>query len=111
MLSQRFKMPEKYDPQTMFGDQFGIRWKEKKHEVRILFTPRAAPYIAERQWHPLQQIEERKNGSIVLEFTTNHLDEVGEWVLSWGAEAKVLAPDELVKHVKGQLRKALGGYG
>jgi hypothetical protein len=93
-------MPAEYDPETMFGDRFGIVWKEPRHKVRIRFSPVVAPYIMERQWHPLQTIRKRKDGGIVLEFVTNHVNEVKDWVLSWGAGATILSPPELVRKVR-----------
>ena len=111
ILEQSFQMPEEYSHEKMFGDQFGIVWQDKKHDVRIRFTAAIAPYIQERQWHPAQNIKANKDGSIVLRFTTNHIKEVKDWVLRWGPEAKVLGPPELREELIAALRKALAAYG
>lgn len=94
----------------MFGDQFGIIWKDAFHKVRIRFTAGMAPYIRERQWHPAQRIKEERKGGLVLEFTTNHLNEVKDWVLSWGEGATALAPRILVARVRSSLRAAAANY-
>ena len=91
----------------MFGDQFGIIWKDKFHKVRIRFTPEVAPYTRERQRHPSQKVKDLRTGGLILEFTTNHLNEVKDWVLSWGPGATVLAPAALVTKVKEALKGAL----
>ncbi|MBN1673921.1 MAG: WYL domain-containing protein [Kiritimatiellae bacterium] len=110
ILRQEFAMPPEYSREKMFGDQFGIVWQETKHDVRVQFTARVAPYIRERTWHPSQRIREHKDGGIVLSFTTNHIKEVKDWVLRWGDGAKVLAPQILVQEVTAALRAALAAY-
>ena len=89
ILDETFAMPAGMTADKMFGDQFGIIWKDQWHKVCIRFSPQIAPYIRERQWHPTQSIRDRRDGSLVLEFTTNHLSEVKDWILSWGAGAAV----------------------
>jgi predicted DNA-binding transcriptional regulator YafY len=110
ILDESFRMPAGMTKQKMFGDQFGIIWKDKFHKVRIRFSPEVAPYIRERHWHPLQQIKAARNGGLVLEFTTNHLNEVKDWVLSWGAGATVLAPRPLIEKVTFSLKQAAAHY-
>jgi hypothetical protein len=46
----------------------------------------------------------------VLEFTTNHVNEVKDWVLSWGGGATALAPGMLVEKVKQGLQQAAANY-
>jgi len=111
ILAESFKMPAGLTKKRMFGDQFGIIWKETFHKVRIRFAPEVAPYIRERRWHPQQEIRELRNGGLVLEFTTNHLNEVKDWALSWGAGATVLAPAELAKRMTDSLRLTMANYG
>ena len=110
ILPETFTMPRRLDKDAMFGDQFGIIWKDKFHKVRIRFSPDVAPYIRERQWHPTQTIRDRRDGGLILEFTTNHLNEVKDWVLSWGAGATALSPASLVEKVRSSLQAALRGY-
>jgi proteasome accessory factor B len=110
MLSESFAMPASATREKMFGDQLGIIWKADFHKVRIRFSPEVAPYIRERQWHPEQKIKNLRDGSVILEFTTNHLNEVKDWVLSWECGAKVLAPSVLSKKVACGLHAALAQY-
>lgn len=110
LLTDTFTMPAGMTPLKMFGDRFGIIWKPVFHTVSIRFTPMVAPYIRERQWHPAQRIKEAKDGSLVLEFKTNHLIEVKDWVLSWGAGAEILAPTELVEKITQDLKATLKNY-
>lgn len=111
LLPRTFEMPAKYDAETMFGDRFGIHWREEKETIRIRFNADIAPFIRERQWHRLQRIEKQPDGSIILEFSTNHISEVKSWVLSWGASAQIIAPASLVAQVAQELQEAALNYG
>ena len=110
LLKQTFDFPTEYDPDTMFGDRFGITWQEIHQPVSIRFSPSIAPFIMERQWHPDQQIKKQKDGSIVLSFTTNHLKELKDWILSWGSAAKVLSPPGLQAEIHSELQSAARNY-
>lgn len=110
ILDEPFERPAGMTRQKMFGDQFGIIWKDRFERVRIRFAPEVAPYIRERQWHPLQTLRELRGGGVTLEFTTNHLNEVKDWVLSWGAGATALGPRALADKVRAALRLAAANY-
>ncbi len=110
LLSEPFLMPAKYDAETMFGDRFGIHWQEEKQTIRIQFNANIAPFIRERQWHPNQRIEKQPDGSIILEFSTNHVSEVKSWVLSWGAAARIVSPEGLTAEIAKELSLAASNY-
>lgn len=110
VLDESFKMPADMTAGRMFGDQFGIIWKDKFHKVRIRFSAEIAPYIQERQWHTTQRIREQRDGGLMLEFTTNHINEVKDWILSWGGGATALAPRVLVEKIRLSLKQAAANY-
>lgn len=110
ILDQSFTLPPEMTRDKVFGDQMGIVWKKNFHKVRIRFSREVAPYIKERRWHPHQEITSRRDGSLELSFTTNHLMEVKDWILSWGQQAKALAPRQLSDMIKDDLERALGQY-
>ena len=105
-----YKIPADFNFNTFIGSSFGIMTEDTEHTVRIHFDKDQAPYIIERQWHHDQTINENKDGSIILSFKTNSLWEVKRWVLSWGGSARVLEPDELVKHIKIDIKAMMGKY-
>lgn len=89
---------------------FGIQQKEE-FEARIWFAPgKPATYVRERQWSEDQDIEELEDRSVILRAVMGSYDECVSWVLGFGAGARVLEPDWLVKEVKKALRNALKGY-
>ena len=58
----------------------------------------AADYVREQKWHESQLLRELKGGGVELKLAS--LAEIERWVLSWGGDAKVLKPRELVDGVR-----------
>ena len=106
----QFDMPDDFDVDEYLGGTFGVFQRKERHKVRIQFTGFAARYIPERVWHPSQKLTEKKDGSIILKMTLADINEVGRWVLTWGADAKVLGPPELVDYVKESAEEIAAGY-
>ena len=105
LREEKFDVPEEFDAEAWLGEAFGACREDRTHEVRIEFTPREAPWIRERTWHPTQRIEELKWGGVVLSMRVAGLSEVLGWVLSFGAGAKVLGPEELVRKWRDEVRQ------
>lgn len=96
-----------------FGNGFGVwSYEETKgalHQVAIRFDGYAARFVAERRWHPSQEIRNLNKDGSAIEFQVAlpGLEEITRWVLSWGSKARVLAPAELEQRVKAELAAAL----
>lgn len=98
-----FKYPKNFDPTKKLEYAFGIVDNDPI-KVKIWFSKKQAKYIKERKWTKTQTITERKDGSIVLSMDTSGMYEIKKWILSHGAEAKVLSPkklkDEVIRELK-----------
>lgn len=105
-----FTVPDDFDFKQTTRNSFGVQWSKNEFAVKIWFSPQAAPYIKERQWQADQQITENEDSSIIMNFTVSHLLEVKRWILSWGNQARVLAPQHLAEEVKEDLHNALLNY-
>ncbi len=102
-----FERTQKFSLEKRLRDSFGVHAGEGEFEVVIRFAPRAADYIREKKWHPSQTLRDLKDGGAELKMKLSSLAEVERWALSWGGEAKVLKPKELVESVKNAARKIL----
>ena len=69
--------------------------QDEPFRVRVAFQPGAAHYVRERVWSDDQSLEPQEDGGVVMEFTATSREEVVSWVLGFGAEARVLAPQDL----------------
>ena len=97
----KFSRPLDFSIGKFLGESFGVFAKptKTKYSVRIQFDSFAAARIQERQWHPSQKIKSLHRGAMELSLTLGNLEEIERWILSWGAHAKVLAPDELKQSI------------
>jgi proteasome accessory factor B len=102
-----FERPQKFSLEKRLRDSFGVHSGQGEHAVVIRFNPRAADYVREKKWHESQQLRELKNGGVELSLKLSSLAEIERWVLSWGGDAKVLKPRELVEAVRNSAKQIL----
>jgi len=104
---KNFERAQKFSLEKRLRDSFGVHSGEGEFEVVIHFNARAADYIREKKWHPSQTLRDLKNGGAELKMKLSSLAEVQRWVLSWGGDAEVLKPKELVESVHAAAKKIL----
>ena len=105
-----YTLPDSFNPGDYLQDAFQMFKGVAIYRVKIHFSPAQARWIREKQWHPSQQIAENPDGSLVLIMHTSGLDQVKRWVLSFGAQARVLEPPELIAAVREELAAARNIY-
>ena len=92
------------------GEHFGVAATDAPFSVRVRFLPPAAAYVAERRWSAQQTLSRHEDGTVELEFTARSTMEVVKWVLGFGCEAQLLAPEHLRQRVRAELVKAAAFY-
>ena len=95
-----FVRPAQFSVEKRLSDSFGVVSGKGEFSVVIRFQPTAADYIREKRWHPSQQLRELRDGGVELRMKLSSLAEVERWILSWGGQAKAMAPRELVRNVR-----------
>ncbi len=78
----------------------GVVIADDKFDVTVEFTAAVARRIAETHWHPSQKLEHLAGGAVRLQVVLPSLLEFVPWVLSWGSDARVVGPPELVERVR-----------
>ena len=86
---------------------FGVQSGQGETDVVIRFSARVADYIREKRWHESQKLRQLRGGEVQLHLKLSSLGEVGRWVLSWGGDAVVVRPAELVRFVRQAARAIL----
>ena len=104
---QTFTRPAEFCLETYARQAFGIAGGEEPIKVRLLFEPKLAVYITERQWHPTQEFRTRLDGRVEMRMETTGRKELVRWVLSWMPDVKVLAPKRLRDRIAEKLRDGL----
>jgi len=90
-----FKRPMDFSPEKFFASALGVLGGAGDWRVVIRFTAAAAERVREREWHESQEIRELPGGALELHLRLGALEEVEQWILSWGAAAEVMGPPEL----------------
>lgn len=92
------------------GEHFGVAATDTPFAVRVRFLPSAAAYVAERRWSAGQTLSKQEDGSVILDFSARSAMEVVKWVLGFGREAELLAPEHLRERVRQELHDSLERY-
>jgi predicted DNA-binding transcriptional regulator YafY len=100
----QFDYPEDFDPDTRLAEAFDLTLDDPI-TAKIWFSADQAKYIKERQFAQDQQITGQDNGSIILEIKTSGGWDLTRWVMSFGAEAEVIEPEELREAVCKEIRR------
>src|SRR5690606_23501811 len=105
----KFVVPATWDPRAHLSTAFGIIPGEPV-EVRLAFSPEVRPYVKERYWHPSQSFVQLPDGWLELTLNVAWTVELVNWILGFGPDVKVLAPDALVHRVRSDLERARARY-
>src|SRR5258705_8546303 len=95
----RFEVPSDFNVERYLEGAWGIL-RGDLVTVRVVFARSLAPYISERLWHPSQKLRQLLDGRVEMTLLVADTLEVRRWILGFGVEAGVLAPEAL--------REALG---
>lgn len=77
------------------GRSYGIFSGAPAHTAVLRFSPRAARWVADEQWHPDQQGRWLEDGCFELRVPYAAAEELLRDVLAYGPEAEILAPPAL----------------
>jgi predicted DNA-binding transcriptional regulator YafY len=109
VMDQAFEIPEDFDFEARTAGSFGVV-AEAPERVRIWFAQRRALYVQEHVWHDSQRVEPDGDGAVVLSLDVGTGDELRQWILSFGADARVLEPAALRDELAAELDRARAHY-
>ena len=109
LMADSFTVDPTHDLDRHRQEAFGVVWEEPINVV-LRFRADQAPYVAERQWHPSQELKWLPDGSLELTFSAGGTFEITRWILGWGNAVEVIAPDSVRRQVYQILRTATAFY-
>lgn len=104
MENETFEKPEDFDAETLLNSAFGLTYDDPI-SLKIWFSSDQARYVKERRWSNDQSFVDQDDGSTILEMKTSGRYEVKRWLLSFGAEAKILEPAALVDNLTDEITR------
>lgn len=105
-----FEKKIRFSLEKFLRDSFGVHSGSGNFSIVIRFNEKVADYVREKKWHKSQQLIELPDGSIEMRLTLSSLVEIQRWILSWGGNAIVLEPPELVQSVKEAAQKIVDSH-
>src|SRR5438093_7189461 len=99
LTRSRFEVPASFDAEKYLAGAWGMLQGELV-TVRVLFVRSLAPYIRERVWHPSQKLRDLPDGRVEMTLQVADTLEVRRWILGYGVEAEVVAPEALRQAVR-----------
>ena len=111
LRGESFEYPGDYHPSQLIEGAFGLIGGEPER-VRIRFSSNVARYIERSLWHPSQKIRKLRGegGAIELTMDVALTVELTSWILGFGRDAKVIAPEFLRSSVREEIEAMSAVY-
>jgi len=110
ITADHFEAPPDGVVENALERAWGIIGDQPLVDVALRFAPAVASRVAEAAWHPTQAASREPDGSLTWRATVSGTVEIRSWILSWGPDVEVLAPDELRGEVGRLLAAAADRY-
>lgn len=106
-----YPTPAQYNPDALFAKSIGVTIGDEfaEQDIELHLTKKWTTFALSHRWHRTQRVDVRDD-RVVLTLTARICPELVSWVLGFGEEAEVLAPDELRREVVRRLRLAASRY-
>lgn len=111
LAGERFRRPVDFHPEEYLERSFGIMTGAGDYEVAIEMDRWLTDVLRGRHWHASQFWTELPDGSSYLRLRVSCLEEVQQWVMSWGIHATVLRPVALAARLSDAAQALVQKYG
>ena len=88
----KFKRDKGFDPGELFKMSFEYWGGGEIIDVELRFSQKLGKTISAGIWGEEQEMIAQADGSVILKMKANSLEQIGNWVLTWGGEVKVIQP-------------------
>jgi len=95
LLDKCFINGDKFDVDDYLGRAWSMIPEGRIYNIKLKFTPKVAHNVGEVNWHSTQKTEYKNDGSAIMEFRVDGLDEIMWWILGYGDQVQVLTPKVL----------------
>ena len=106
-----FAVPKGFDPRKYFDKSLGVMSGKGDYQVVIEMDAWLTDVVRGRRWHPSQEVTELPGGGSQLRMRLSGLEEIEQYVLSWGTRARVVGPAELRARLGKVAREVAQTYG
>jgi proteasome accessory factor B len=111
ITAERFVRPKDFDPKKHFDQSLGVMAGKGDFEVVIEMDAWLTDILRGRRWHPKQVWTELPGGGSQLRLRLSCLEEIEQYVLSWGTHATCVGPMELRRRLGNTATALVERYG
>ena len=94
-----FTGEENFDVSDYLGRAWSMMPEGRLYNVKLRFLPETAYTVSQTQWHSTQKVTFEKDGSAIIEFRVDGVNEIVWWILSYGDQVQVLSPGILRQRI------------
>ncbi len=109
LTEESFDPPPDQDLEGFLASSFGV-FQGPRTRVEIRFAAEIAGYIAEKTWHPSQELTRQADGGLIFAVEVAGTEEIKHWILKWGAKAVVTAPESLREEIRREALAMAAAY-
>ena len=110
LTDDTYEIPPRFTLKKYFGNAWRMIREEPEVEVVVRFKPLVARNVSEVLWHSSQQLEWNDDGSLNFHVQVAGIREISWWILGYGDQAEVLAPQSLRELILGHIDKMAATY-
>ena len=99
ILDKCFVKDEKFDIHEYLGKAWSITPEGRLYNVKLKFSPEVSHSVGKVQWHSTQTVNYNNDGSAIIEFRVDGLNEIIWWIVGYGDQVQVLAPKILQQKI------------
>jgi predicted DNA-binding transcriptional regulator YafY len=110
ITEETFVRPENFNPKKYLGTSLGVMTGQGDYEVVIEMDAWLTDILRGRRWHPSQVWDELPAGGSRLRLRLSCLEEIEQWILSWGTHALVIRPAALVERLSRTAQELVTRY-
>ncbi|WP_339684276.1 helix-turn-helix transcriptional regulator [Gimesia maris] len=101
LLDEKFKKPSRFKLDRYLDHSWDpVRQSSRTVSVKIRFESQAAQTVSQIIWDKSQEIRKLKGGAIEFRARVGDLEQMTDWLLSFGNQAEVISPPSLRKLIK-----------
>jgi predicted DNA-binding transcriptional regulator YafY len=95
LTDDAYEIPPRFTLKKYFGNAWRMIREEPEVDVVVRFKPLVARNISEVLWHASQRLVWNEDGSVNFHVRVAGIREISWWILGYGEQAEVLAPQSL----------------
>ena len=95
LIEEVYEDKKTVDINKYIGNAWQIESDGRLYKIKLRLSSEIAREAESIKWHKTQSVVKQDDGSVILEFRVNGLEEIASWILSHGENVTVLSPKVL----------------